>query len=146
MQFSVNKKELRDILSKIQGITGRRSNLSITENVLFKVSSDGIYVSATDLETGFQGSYPAEVESEGDFAINAKKLFEIVKDATSSLKSLSALVPEISNSIPKFLNNAIGTITSGIFSIIISIFMSIEWDKIRFNFFKLSRRISKVCR
>lgn len=71
-------------------------------------------------------------------------LFEIVKDATSSLKSLSALVPEISNSIPKFLNNAIGTITSGIFSIIISIFMCIEWDKIRFNFFKLSRRISKV--
>jgi DNA polymerase-3 subunit beta len=83
MQFSVNKKELRDILSKIQGITGRRSNLAITENVLFRVSSDGIYVSATDLETGFQGSYSADVESEGDFAINAKKLFEIVKDFPS---------------------------------------------------------------
>ncbi len=83
MKFSINKKELRDILSKIQGITGRRSNLTITENVLFRVSSEGVYVSATDLETGFQGSYPADVESEGEFTINAKKLFEIVKDFPS---------------------------------------------------------------
>jgi DNA polymerase-3 subunit beta len=103
MKFTINKKEIRDILSKIQGITGRKSNLTITENVLFKVSSEGIYVSATDLETGFQGNYPADVEAEGDFAINARKLFEIVKDFPSDEIHFN----EVENRWIKIGNNSI---------------------------------------
>ncbi|MCP4352400.1 MAG: DNA polymerase III subunit beta [Desulfobacterales bacterium] len=83
MKFKINKKDIRDVLSKIQGITGRKTNLAISETVLIKAAGSGITLTATDLETGFEGNYPAEVESEGTIAINAKKIFEIVRDFPS---------------------------------------------------------------
>lgn len=70
---------------------------------------------------------------------------EIVVNATDSLRDLGSLVPELSNSIPEILNSAIGTITNGIFALIISIFMCIGWDKIRYEIIRLSRRISRTC-
>ncbi|QTA84641.1 DNA polymerase III subunit beta [Desulfonema magnum] len=80
MKFSINKNDIRNVLSKLQGLTGRKTNLAITETVLIKASDASITLIATDLETGLEGSYPAAVESEGLIAINAKKLYEIVKD------------------------------------------------------------------
>ena len=80
MKFSVKKGDILDVLSKVQGIAGRRSNLAITTNVLIRTVEDGIQIAATDLETGFEGTYSAQVESEGSIAINARKLFEIVRD------------------------------------------------------------------
>jgi DNA polymerase-3 subunit beta len=80
MKFTVQTDELLDVLSKVQGLTGRKSNLAITSNVFIKTVASGIYISATDLETGFEGLYPAAVESEGEIAVNARKLFEIVRD------------------------------------------------------------------
>ncbi len=69
----------------------------------------------------------------------------LVQQATKSLKDLSSLIPEISNMLPTLLNNAIGSLTNGLFAIIISIFMSIGWEKIRFQILLLSRRVSKMC-
>jgi DNA polymerase-3 subunit beta len=80
MEFTINKSDIRNILSKVQGLTGRRTNLAITEAILIKTAESGITMIATDLETGFEGTYPATVESEGQIAINAKKLYEIVRD------------------------------------------------------------------
>ncbi|MBW1745533.1 MAG: DNA polymerase III subunit beta [Deltaproteobacteria bacterium] len=80
MKFTVNKNEIIDVLSKIQGLTGRKSNLAITEAVLIRSSDSEIILTVTDLETGFEGIYPASIEEVGTVAINAKKLYEIVKD------------------------------------------------------------------
>jgi len=80
MKLSVKKKDIHDVLSRIQGLTGRKSSLAITANVLLKTVDNGIHIIATDLETGFEGTYPAVIESEGTIAINARKLFEIVRD------------------------------------------------------------------
>jgi len=80
MKIKVNKKDILDILSKIQGLTGRKSNLIITENVLIKSTDTGISITATDLETGFEGFYPAEIEKDGIIAINARKIYEIIRD------------------------------------------------------------------
>ncbi len=79
MDFTVKKDDIIDVLSKIQGITSRKSNLAITENIIIKTVDSGISLSATDLETGFKGIYPADIKKEGIMAINAKKFFEIVK-------------------------------------------------------------------
>jgi DNA polymerase-3 subunit beta len=68
------------VLSRIQGITGRKTNLAITTNVLIRTAADGLSLCATDLETGFEGHYAAVVEEPGAIAINSRKLFEIVKD------------------------------------------------------------------
>lgn len=80
MRFSVNKSDILDVLSKVQGLTGRKSSLAITETVLIKTVDSGITLMATDLESGFEGTYPAEIETQGVIAINARKFYEIVRD------------------------------------------------------------------
>jgi DNA polymerase-3 subunit beta len=83
MKITVNKHDILDVLSKIQGITGRKSNLAITSCVLVTAVAEGVVIQVTDLETGFEGSYGASVEKEGAVAINARKFFEIVRDFPS---------------------------------------------------------------
>ena len=83
MKITVKKGDLLPVLSKIQGLTGRKTNLAITTNLLIKTVDSGISMCATDLETGFEGFYPATVESEGIIAINARKFYEIVRDFPS---------------------------------------------------------------
>jgi DNA polymerase III subunit beta len=85
MKFSVNKTDIRGVLGRIQGLTGRRTNFAITETVLLDAADGELRMTATDLETGFEGRYPAVVEEPGVIAVNARKLFEIVKDFPSEL-------------------------------------------------------------
>jgi DNA polymerase-3 subunit beta len=80
MKFTIKKADIQDVLAKIQGLTGRKTNLAITTNVLIRSEGSDIGITATDLETGFEGYYPATVASDGSIAINAKKLFEIIKE------------------------------------------------------------------
>lgn len=79
MKIIINKNEITEVLSRLQGLAGRKTSLAITENVLIKTGEDSVILSATDLETGFEGVYPAEVESPGVVAVNARKLNDIVK-------------------------------------------------------------------
>jgi DNA polymerase III subunit beta len=83
MKATLNKKQILPVLSKIQGLTGRKTNLAITTNVLIQTTDAGITLSATDLETGFEGVYSAAIESQGIIAINSRKLYEIVRDFPS---------------------------------------------------------------
>ncbi len=76
---------------------------------------------------------------------NDEWLISLVQEATKSLKNISSLIPQVGNTLPQLLTNAIGTTTTGMFAIIISIFMSIEWEKIRFEILRIARRISKMC-
>jgi len=100
MNLIVKKFDLLPVLAKIQGLTGRRTNLAITTNVLIKTTDSGISISATDLETGFEGFYPANIETQGAVAINARKFYEIVRDFPSediSLKEIENHWIEIGN-------------------------------------------------
>ena len=80
MKATINKNDILPVLAKIQGLAGRKTNLAITTNVLIQAAESGISITATDLETGFEGFYSAEVTSSGSLAINARKFFEIVRD------------------------------------------------------------------
>jgi DNA polymerase III subunit beta len=93
MKFIINKFQIVNVLAKVQGLTGRRSNLAITENVLIRSVADGIHLTATDLETGFEGFYPASVEKEGAVAVSAKKLYEILREFPSE----DILIHEVEN-------------------------------------------------
>ena len=83
MKFTIKKNDILNILSKVQGIAGRKTNLAITTNILIEAAEGKIIIKATDLETGFEGYFPAEVETKGTIAINARKMFEIVRDFPS---------------------------------------------------------------
>jgi DNA polymerase III subunit beta len=84
MKATINKHDIVDVLSKVQGLTGRRSNLAITETVLIQTNEKGIMITATDLETGYEGQFPAVVESQGTIAVSARKFYEIVRESPSS--------------------------------------------------------------
>jgi len=89
----IKKSDVLDVLSKVQGLTGRKSNLAITSNILITATEEGITLAVTDLETGFEGLYPAVVESNGTVAINGRKFFEIVRDFPSE----DILINEVEN-------------------------------------------------
>lgn len=89
MKFSVDRKRISEVLSLIQGLTNRRTTLAITSDVLVKAENSYITVTANDLETVFQGRYEAEVESDGIISINAKKLYEIVREYPDALVPVS---------------------------------------------------------
>lgn len=93
MKFKINKKDILDVLSKIQGLTGKKTNLAITESVLIRSTDTGISIIATDLETGFEGFYPAEIEKDGVIAINARKFYEIIRDFPNE----NILINEVEN-------------------------------------------------
>ena len=80
MKIVVGKKDMLEVLGKIQGMTSRKSGLAITETVLIKAEGATLTLTATDLEGSFIGTYPAQVETEGTVAVNSRKLFEIFKE------------------------------------------------------------------
>ncbi len=80
MKISFHKKEMAEVLSKIQGLTGRKTSLSITSDVLIKAVGSTVSIMATDMETVFFGTYEADVEQEGILCINSKKFYEIVRE------------------------------------------------------------------
>jgi DNA polymerase-3 subunit beta len=84
MKFTIQKSEIVDVLSKIQGLTGRRSSLAITECILITAAEGGIQILATDLETGYEGSFPANVDEPGSIAVSARKFYEIVREFPSA--------------------------------------------------------------
>lgn len=105
MKVTVQKADILPVLSRIQGIAGRKTNLAITTNILIRTSDTGVSISATDLETGFEGYYPAVVEAKGSVAINARKFFEIVRDFPSDeivLKELDNHWVEIGNTTVEY--------------------------------------------
>lgn len=93
MKFSFDKKEIVDVLSKIQGITGRKTNLTITSDLLIKAMGSTITITANDLETVFLGTYEAQVDTEGILSISSKKFFEIIREYPES----HILVNEVEN-------------------------------------------------
>lgn len=101
MKVTINKSDIVDVLSKIQGLTGRRSSLAITEAVLIQTDEKGIHLTATDLETGYEGHYPAIVESPGTIAISARKFYEIIREFPST----DVLVEEGENRLIHIGNN-----------------------------------------
>jgi DNA polymerase III subunit beta len=84
MKFTIQKSEIVDVLSKIQGLTSRRSSLAITECILMTTTDSGIQILATDLETGYEGIFPADVTEPGALAVSARKFYEIVREFPSA--------------------------------------------------------------
>jgi len=91
MEFVIEKIDFLQGLTKIQGITGKKTNIPITSNVLIDAKENHISLLATDLEIAFQGSYKADVSTEGSTAVPSRKLFEITRDFPSKLVRVKEL-------------------------------------------------------
>ena len=87
MNFTINQKLFCAALARIQGITTPRATMPILANVLLCASSlrPALHVTACDMEVGYSTVVDCEaVDLPGSVTVPSKKLYEIVKAATTS--------------------------------------------------------------
>lgn len=80
MEFRISRQDFLSGVQKVQGIVETKGAMPILSNLLISTDNEGIYIQATDLEIGIRGFYPASVASEGKVSLNARKLFDILRE------------------------------------------------------------------
>jgi DNA polymerase-3 subunit beta len=80
MMIEVEKKELVNLLSKTQNIVEKRNTMPILVNVLLEAENGKLRVFATDLEVSLTDEVPVLREKKGRVAVNAKNVFDIIKE------------------------------------------------------------------
>ncbi len=89
MEFKIKKSDLLNLLKWSQGIVEKRGTMPILANVLLDVFSGGLRVSATDLEIALVAETSAEVKAGGRSVVNARNLYEIIKEAPEEVVKIS---------------------------------------------------------
>lgn len=83
MEIKAKRGDLLATLYWTQSIVERRNTMPILSNVLLEAQQGNNRVTATDLEVGVRGRIEGEVVSEGSVTVNAKKLYEIIREVSS---------------------------------------------------------------
>lgn len=92
MKFQVDKASLIQVLQKVQSITDKKSSMPILGNCLIKATGDQlVQCSATDLELNLWTKIAAQVETEGNTTVSARKLLEIIREIPQDMISLEDL-------------------------------------------------------
>ncbi|MFQ5328435.1 MAG: DNA polymerase III subunit beta [Thermodesulfobacteriota bacterium] len=89
MKCTVEKGNLLKVLQRVQGIVEKRNTMPILSNIFLEAKAGRIEVYATDLEIFLKESCDASVEEEGTITVNARKVFEIIKEMTDDDVSIS---------------------------------------------------------
>jgi DNA polymerase-3 subunit beta len=80
MEFTVAKKDLLKLVTRMQGVAERKSTMPVLSNVLLAVDGPtSLRIAATDLYLALFGKVTAEIGKGGSVAVSAKDLFERVK-------------------------------------------------------------------
>jgi len=83
MEIKAKRGDLLAMLYWTQSIVERRNTMPILANVLIESQQGAIHVTATDLEVGVRGQVDGEILKEGTVTVNAKKLYEIIREVPS---------------------------------------------------------------
>lgn len=79
MDLFIERDELGRGLARVQGIIERRSTHPLLSHVLLHARDTSLRVTATDNEIAFIGDLAANVTSQGQLAVDAANLFQIVR-------------------------------------------------------------------
>jgi DNA polymerase-3 subunit beta len=91
MEIKAKRGDLLATLYWTQSIVERRNTMPILANVLIESQKNDVHVTATDLEVGIRGRVDGEVLREGTVTVNAKKLYEIVREVPNEQVQLKRL-------------------------------------------------------
>ena len=80
MKFTISKANMLVGLQRVQNVVERRTTMPILSNALLKTESNGLSLSATDLEVGIQSVLPAEIQEKGAITVKARSLLDIVRE------------------------------------------------------------------
>ncbi len=79
MKFIVSSTDLLKQLQVLGGVISNSNTLPILDNFLFELNNSELTISASDLETTMSSSINVESDSQGNVALPAKLLLEILK-------------------------------------------------------------------
>ena len=79
MELYIDREELGRGLARVQSIIERRSTQPMLANVLLHARDGSLRVTATDSEVAYLGELTANVRTEGQLAVDATQLFQIVR-------------------------------------------------------------------
>lgn len=85
MEFKIQRNILLSGIQKTLGIVEKKTTMPILNNVLIKAEGGKITVIATDREITLVAKYDAEILSEGDVTVSAKKLYEMIREMPESI-------------------------------------------------------------
>ena len=71
----------------------RRNTLPILANVLIEPAEGGLALTATDMEVGLRTRVTGKVKTKGAITLNARKLYEIVREVAAEEITLKAVAP-----------------------------------------------------
>ena len=80
MHLKVSRTTLFNQIQRCQNIVEKRNTNPILANILFETKQQNLKLTATDLQSTFSSTQKAEVIQEGAFTVEAKKIFEIVRE------------------------------------------------------------------
>lgn len=91
MGLVIERVSLMNALGLMQGIVERRTTVPILGHVLLEPNSGSLVISATDLEVGIRTEIACGAGKEKSLTLNARKLFEIVREAAGDEVKLDSL-------------------------------------------------------
>ncbi|PIR01196.1 MAG: DNA polymerase III subunit beta [Nitrospinae bacterium CG11_big_fil_rev_8_21_14_0_20_45_15] len=80
MEVKISRDTLLNGAQKIQGMVEAKGAMPILAHAFLTADGDEICIQATDLEIGSKAYYPASVIKPGAVTMNARKLFDIVRE------------------------------------------------------------------
>ncbi|PIP72639.1 MAG: DNA polymerase III subunit beta [Nitrospinae bacterium CG22_combo_CG10-13_8_21_14_all_47_10] len=80
MEVRISRDVLLNGVHKVQGIVEPKGAMPILSHLHLSADKDNICIRATDLEIGTLGRYTANVSAPGAVTLNARKLFDIVRE------------------------------------------------------------------
>lgn len=80
MKIQVDKKDFLNLISKAQNVVEKRNTMQVLVNVLLETKGDIVKIYATDLEVSLTDEISCVVKEDGKAVINAKSLFDILKE------------------------------------------------------------------
>ncbi|EQC50010.1 DNA polymerase III, beta subunit [Bacteriovorax sp. BSW11_IV] len=84
MRIKLNSDSLKSGLNKILTVVDKKNSRPILTYTLISTNTDSIELCATDLEVSAKVKVDAVVDNSGNFCVNAKNLFDILKELPNS--------------------------------------------------------------
>lgn len=83
MQAKLEKSPLEKLLKRADGVADQKASMAVLSMALlnFEPEERTLYITTTDLEQGFRGRVPADIEGERlSFCVPCRRFLEIIKD------------------------------------------------------------------
>lgn len=89
MKFKVEKTQLINAIQIVQNIITAKSALPILSNILLESQTDGLRLTATDLDIGITCVIPVDIQEQGAITVPAKRFSDIIKEFPLDLINLT---------------------------------------------------------